>query len=106
MGAVMIRCPETGRSIPTGYHSDPGRFRRTPVFFACSFCPICRTEHEWFAADAWVRGENKYLRPKSTPLGCDKLSPSPALWLRSGAQHDGRGFHAERVFIHLSIEVV
>ena len=47
MGTVMIRCPETGREIATG-------FRATPVFFARSHCPICRTEHEWFAQDAWV----------------------------------------------------
>jgi hypothetical protein len=25
-----------------------------PVFFARSYCPICRTEHEWFAQEAWV----------------------------------------------------
>ena len=26
----------------------------TPVFFARVYCPICRTEHEWFAKEAWV----------------------------------------------------
>jgi hypothetical protein len=25
-----------------------------PVFFARSYCPICRAEHEWFAQQAWV----------------------------------------------------
>jgi len=25
-----------------------------PVFFARVYCPICRTEHEWFAKEAWV----------------------------------------------------
>jgi hypothetical protein len=54
MGTVMIRCPETGREIATGFEADPARFRATPVFFARSYCPICRTEHEWFAQDAWV----------------------------------------------------
>jgi hypothetical protein len=29
-------------------------FQRAPVFFARAHCPICRTEHEWFAKDAWV----------------------------------------------------
>jgi hypothetical protein len=24
------------------------------VFFARVHCPICQTEHEWFAQDAWV----------------------------------------------------
>jgi hypothetical protein len=54
MGTVMIKCPQTGREIPTGYEADPMRFRSSPVFFARSYCPICRTEHEWFAQDAWV----------------------------------------------------
>jgi hypothetical protein len=54
MGTVMIRCPETGREVSTGMRADRDSFRATPVFFARSFCPICRTEHEWFAQQAWV----------------------------------------------------
>ena len=54
MGTVMIRCPQTGREIPTGYEADPILFNATPVFFARAFCPICRAEHEWFAKEAWV----------------------------------------------------
>ena len=54
MGAVMIRCPATGTAIPTGMRADQSNFGRTPVFIAVSYCPVCRTEHEWFAKDAWV----------------------------------------------------
>ena len=54
MGTLMIRCPQTGREIPTGFQADPSRFNATPVFFARSYCPICRAEHEWFAKEAWV----------------------------------------------------
>jgi hypothetical protein len=54
MGTVMIRCPETGREVSTGMQADRDSFRATPVFFARSFCPICNTEHEWFAQQAWV----------------------------------------------------
>jgi hypothetical protein len=54
MGTVMIRCPETGREIRTGYEADVTNFRAMPVFFARSYCPICQTEHEWFAQEAWV----------------------------------------------------
>ena len=54
MGAVMVRCPETGRDIPTGIVADRESFHVTPVFFARVLCPICRTEHEWFAKEAWV----------------------------------------------------
>jgi len=54
MGTVMVRCPETGRDIPTGIVTDPESFAATPVFFARVFCPICRAEHEWFAKEAWI----------------------------------------------------
>jgi hypothetical protein len=54
MGTLMIRCPQTGREISTGFQADSSNFQSTPVFFARSFCPICRTEHEWFAKEAWV----------------------------------------------------
>ena len=54
MGAVMVRCPATGRDIPTGIVMDRESFRATPVFFAQVDCPICLTKHEWFAKEAWV----------------------------------------------------
>jgi hypothetical protein len=54
MGNIMIKCPNTGRVIPTGMIADHLSFKSTPVFFARVLCPICRTEHEWFAKEAWV----------------------------------------------------
>jgi hypothetical protein len=54
MGTVMIRCPRTGHEISTGMQADADSFNATPVFFARSYCPMCRTEHEWFAREAWV----------------------------------------------------
>jgi hypothetical protein len=54
MGAVMVRCPATGRDIPTGIVMDRESFRASPVFFAQVDCPICLTKHEWFAKEAWV----------------------------------------------------
>lgn len=54
MGVVMIKCPDTGREIPTGIEVDRDSFQSTPVFFARTYCPVCRTEHEWFAKEAWV----------------------------------------------------
>ena len=62
MGAVMVRCPETGRDIPTGLVTDRKSFDATPVFFARVYCPICRSEHEWFA--------------KARRLGCARPSPA------------------------------
>jgi hypothetical protein len=51
----MIKCPTTGRDIPTGIETDRPSFSSAPVFFSRTFCPLCRTNHEWFAKDAWVR---------------------------------------------------
>ena len=54
MGIVVIHCPKTGRCISTGMHTDRAAFSSMPVFFNRTFCPSCRTSHEWFARDAWV----------------------------------------------------
>jgi hypothetical protein len=54
MGALMIKCPNTGRDIFTGMNVDKASFGSSPVFFGETFCPICRTDHQWFATDAWV----------------------------------------------------
>jgi hypothetical protein len=54
MGAVMIKCPDTGMDIPTGMVADRESFRATPVFFARVLCPLCGSTHEWFAKEAWV----------------------------------------------------
>ncbi|MBK5959531.1 hypothetical protein CCR97_15145 [Rhodoplanes elegans] len=54
MGLLMIRCPETGRAVSTDITVSREAFAAMPVFFSRSFCPYCRTAHEWFAKDAWV----------------------------------------------------
>ena len=50
MGAVPV--VEDGKLI--GIVTDRESFEATPVFFARVLCPICRTEHEWFAKEAWL----------------------------------------------------
>jgi hypothetical protein len=54
MGMVMVKCPQTGRAIPTGIKIDRESFRRSTVFFSRTHCPTCRTDHAWFAREAWV----------------------------------------------------
>jgi hypothetical protein len=59
----MIRCPRTGAAIPTGITAERTAFEQTPVFMARAYCRHCRTEHEWFAKDAWVEestAENRF----------------------------------------------
>jgi hypothetical protein len=55
MGTLMIKCPKTGHEISTGIRMDRSTFHKMPVFFARTLCPICRTQHEWFARAAWVQ---------------------------------------------------
>jgi len=54
MGMVMVKCPQSGRAIPTGIKTDRESFRRSAVFFSRTHCPICCTDHAWFAREAWV----------------------------------------------------
>ena len=54
MGMVMVKCPQTGSAIPTGIKTDRESFLRSPVFFGRTPCPICHTDHTWFAREAWV----------------------------------------------------
>ena len=54
MGMVMVKCPETGRAIPTGIETDRESYQRCAVFFARTRCPICSIEHGWFAPEGWV----------------------------------------------------
>jgi hypothetical protein len=57
VGVIVIRCPNTGREISTGLEADARTYQRIPVFFSRTYCPACRTYHEWFARDAWVRDD-------------------------------------------------
>lgn len=59
MHAVMIECPQTGYEIPTGLRADTETFARSPVFVSRTYCAHCRTEHEWFAQNAWLHGQRK-----------------------------------------------
>jgi hypothetical protein len=54
MGSVVIQCPATGRTVPTGIEADRLKFSCSPVFFADAYCPHCNASHRWFARDAWV----------------------------------------------------
>jgi len=54
MGMIMVKCPQSGRAIPTGIKSDRETFLRSIVFFGNTLCPVCQANHNWFAGEAWV----------------------------------------------------
>jgi hypothetical protein len=57
--ALMICCPETGKTIPVGI-ADPLSFARIPDFVSIVYCPFCNLDHRWSRADAWfdIRGQS------------------------------------------------
>ena len=65
MGMVMVKCPQSGRAIPTGIKTDRDSFRRSPVFFGRTSCPICHIDHAWFAREAWVDEPSALARCRS-----------------------------------------
>lgn len=62
MGMVMVRCPQTGHAIPTGIRTDRESFGRRAVFFSRTHCPLCHSDHPWFAREAWVDESGIRLR--------------------------------------------
>lgn len=71
MGMVMVRCPQTGRAIPTGIRTDRESFRRSVVFFGRTRCPICQSDHAWFAPEAWVHEPSGSRHHSATPWKVD-----------------------------------
>ena len=65
MSMVMVKCPQTGRAIPTGIQTNHENFQRNPVFFRRTPCPICHIDHAWFAREAWVDEPNAWARRRS-----------------------------------------
>lgn len=54
MGAVMIRCPRTGKAVSTSIETEPCVFSRLPDVRARMRCPLCDEEHIWTAREAWL----------------------------------------------------
>jgi hypothetical protein len=53
-GRRYDQMPQTGRAIPTGMKADREKFQCSTVFFARTYCSLCRANHEWFAREAWL----------------------------------------------------
>jgi endogenous inhibitor of DNA gyrase (YacG/DUF329 family) len=57
MSNVVIKCPQTGKTIPTGIAMDKVSFE-SATLTNNSFgpCPACGRRHTWDKRDAWVQG--------------------------------------------------
>jgi hypothetical protein len=50
----MVRCPRTGKDVPSGIETDSLSFEKTPNFTGLFHCPLCGIDHSWSKIDAWV----------------------------------------------------
>lgn len=52
---IMIRCPITGKSVPTGLTTETIVFDSIAGDLKITMsCPACRKVHEWRPKDAWI----------------------------------------------------
>jgi hypothetical protein len=51
MGALMIRCPQTGLSIFTGIETDQISLDKHPHLPMHTRCSVCGREHMWWKRD-------------------------------------------------------
>lgn len=59
MGRIVVTCPATGEKIPTGIETDAATFARIAAIVGRAWCPHCKAEHEWSAAEAQFREEGR-----------------------------------------------
>ena len=54
MGAVLIKCPKTGKAIRTGIDLPKQAFEHSTFTNNATSCPECGRSHTWSKKDAWV----------------------------------------------------
>jgi len=66
MGLIMIRCPRTGRAVPTGIETDARSFAALPDKPVKSKCPVCGSVHVWRTREAWLAADGEGDLPPIT----------------------------------------
>ncbi len=61
MSSVMIKCPNTGRSVSTAIETETNVFRQLPKIASRMLCPACGQEHVWTTSSAWLAGEPRLV---------------------------------------------
>jgi predicted RNA-binding Zn-ribbon protein involved in translation (DUF1610 family) len=51
---VIIRCPATGREVPTGITTDIATFSGLPKHTSKLECPVCGEVHVWSRKDVFL----------------------------------------------------
>jgi hypothetical protein len=55
MSEVLIRCPQTGKDVPTGLMLDDQAFLNADLPDQEAHCPHCGRQHHWQKNDAYLR---------------------------------------------------
>jgi hypothetical protein len=58
MPNIMIRCPITGKAVPTGLSTETVLFDSLGDISVPMRCPACLKVHRWKRKDAWVEKGN------------------------------------------------
>ena len=53
----MIRCPQTGKPLPTGMAFTEANFKAITLSSNSVLCPHCGQMHVWDKKDAWLDGD-------------------------------------------------
>lgn len=53
---VMVRCPVSGRAVPTGLTADPATWSTRVIGLNRVSCPECKQVHAWTKKDASLEG--------------------------------------------------
>jgi hypothetical protein len=54
MSDILIRCPQTGRPVPTGLTTDVIILESLPPVALPLRCPACGQLHRWKPENAWA----------------------------------------------------
>jgi hypothetical protein len=51
MGALLVKCPVTGREFSSGIQVERDEVKRFPNSLTHSHCPDCGLEHVWWTSE-------------------------------------------------------
>lgn len=57
MGRVVVTCPSTRQTVPTGVSMDRKSFEALGTAQYPFKCLVCRQKHKWDKKRAWLKGE-------------------------------------------------
>jgi hypothetical protein len=74
MGALMIRCRETGQDLYTGIDMDERTYAHVPNVSMQTACPYCGATHVWWTREAHMANELPMMWPKLSPKTANQLA--------------------------------